>query len=373
MFGPILPALSANHQVIAPDLQGHGRTADIDRPIDIRLMADDIAALIDHLELDKPDIVGYSLGGGMGWYARKLGLQANSVTAVELVTTEGELVRADRDNEPGLFWALRGGVGANFGVVTALEFDLYPLEQVYAGVMFFPWERSSEVLHAWHELTPSLPEEITSVGRIIQFPPFPEIPEPMRGKSFAIVEAAYIGAEADGAELLRPVRELGPAMDTFAMVPPAALSEMHMDPPEPVPYIGDGYLIGDLPAKAIDDLVEAAGPDSGSPLISVELRQTGGALGRTAPHHGAVASLPGEYVYYGVGMAMGGEANAAVEGQLARVEQSIGGYRAGTYLNFAEERTDLRDAFAADHHSRLQAVREKYNPDRLFRPNHEIA
>ncbi len=93
-------------------------------------------------------IAGYSLGGGMGWYARKHGLAANSVTAIELVTADGELRRVSAQTEPELFWALRGG-GGNFGVVTALEFDLYPVEEVYAGVLFFPYERAEEVMQAW--------------------------------------------------------------------------------------------------------------------------------------------------------------------------------------------------------------------------------
>ena len=141
-----------------------------------------------------PDVgvVGYSLGGGMGWYGRKHGLQSNSVTAIELVTADGRLVRTDRDNEPELFWALRGG-GGNFGVVTALEFDLFPIDEVYAGWLIFPWERSAEVLHAWNDLLPSLPEEMSSIGRILQVPPIPEIPEPLRGRNLVVVEAAHLG------------------------------------------------------------------------------------------------------------------------------------------------------------------------------------
>ena len=97
-----------------------------------------------------PDVsvAGYSLGGGVGWYARKLGLSTNSVTAIELVTADGGLRRVDADNDADLFWALRGG-GGNFGIVTALEVELYSIPDIYAGVLFFPWERSSEVLHAW--------------------------------------------------------------------------------------------------------------------------------------------------------------------------------------------------------------------------------
>src|SRR5213593_65750 len=126
-----------------------------------------------------PDVgvVGYSLGGGMGWYARKLGLAANSVTAIEVVTADGRIARVDRQNEPDLFWALRGG-GGGFAIVTAIEFRLYPIEEVYAGILFFPIERASEVLHAWREWLPTAPEEVTSVGRLLQLPPIPEIPEP---------------------------------------------------------------------------------------------------------------------------------------------------------------------------------------------------
>ena len=102
-------------------------------------------------------IAGYSLGGGMGWLARKYGLQANSVTAIELVTADGDLVRTDPTHEPDLFWALRGG-GGNFGVVTAIEFTVYPVTDLYAGAMSFPFERAGEVLHAWNDLRPDMPE-----------------------------------------------------------------------------------------------------------------------------------------------------------------------------------------------------------------------
>ena len=208
-----------------------------------------------------PDVsvTGYSLGGGVGWYARKLGLSTNSVTAIELVTADGRLRRVDLDNDPELFWALRGG-GGNFGLVTAVEFKLYPIPEVYAGVLFFPWERSSEVLHAWHAWTPTVPDEVTSVGRILQFPEFPDIPDPLRGGKFVVVEATVIGDEQEGAELLRPLRELGPAMDTFAMVPPVGIAELHMDPPDPVPYTGEGMMLGELSDATIDAFVAAAGP-----------------------------------------------------------------------------------------------------------------
>ena len=144
-----------------------------------------------------PDVsvAGYSLGGGVGWYARKLGLSTNSVTAIELVTADGELRRVDHERDPELFWALRGG-GGNFGVVTALEVQLYEIPEIYAGVLFFPWERSSEVLHAWLDWTRTVPDEVTSVGRILQFPPLPELPDFLRGQNSSWSRPSSWGARA---------------------------------------------------------------------------------------------------------------------------------------------------------------------------------
>ncbi len=320
-----------------------------------------------------PDVsvAGYSLGGGMGWYARKHGLAANSVTAIEVVSADGEVHRASAASEPELFWALRGG-GGNFGVVTALEFDLFPLAEVYAGVLFFPFERAGEVLHAWHEWTAGAPDVVTSVGRLLQFPPFEEVPEPVRGKSFALIEAVFLGDEADGAELLAPLRELGPLMDSFAMVPPVGISELHMDPRDPAPYATDHTLLGELPAEAIEGLVAAAGPGSGSALVSVELRHTGGALARPAPEHGAVSTLPGSFASFAVGMAVDEGSAAKTAADLARVGEALAPYRAGQYLNFTEHPSRGESFFDPETAARLLAVKEAYDPGRLFQANHEI-
>jgi FAD/FMN-containing dehydrogenase len=167
-------------------------------------------------------IAGYSLGGGMGWLARRYGLQANSVTAIEIVTAEGHLVRTDATHEPDLFWALRGG-GGNFGVVTALEFTVYPVPELYAGALWFPFDRAGDVLRTWHGLLPTLPDEMMSWATLLHFPDDLAVPDELRGGSFAIVMAAFLGSASRGRELLRPLHDLGPATDTFACVPPIAL------------------------------------------------------------------------------------------------------------------------------------------------------
>ena len=196
-------------------------------------------------------VVGYMLGGGHGWLARRHGLASNSIVGAELVTADGELLRADRENEPDIFWALRGG-GGNFGVVTALEFELYPVPELYAGMLAWPWERAADVLRAWGEWGSGLPNEMSTWARILQVPPLPIVPEPVRGRQLVVIEAAYLGSEASGGELLRPLRDLSPELDTFAAAPLAALGHLHMDPEDPVPFAAGGQLLDELPPAAID-------------------------------------------------------------------------------------------------------------------------
>jgi FAD/FMN-containing dehydrogenase len=317
-------------------------------------------------------VVGYTLGGGLSWLARKHGLAANSVKAIQIVTADGRLKVVDRDHDADLFWALRGG-GGSFGIVTAIELELYPVSQVYAGMLAFPWERSREVLKAWREWTRTVPDEVTSLGRILQIPDMPEVPEPMRGAQIVVVEVAYLGDEASGAELLAPLRELGPAIDTFAMISPQGLLQLHMDPPQPVPGAGDGAQLDVLPAEAIDALVDAAGPGSGSPLLSVEIRHLGGALGRARDGHGALSVLEGDFAMFAVGFAPTPDVAAAVELHVDVVKDSVAEWDAGRrYLNFSERPFDTRNAYPAGAYRRLQAVKTLVDPDDLFQSNHPI-
>jgi FAD/FMN-containing dehydrogenase len=321
-----------------------------------------------------PDVgvVGYSLGGGISWLARKHGLAANNVTAVELVNAEGELIRADADTHADLFWALRGG-GGSFGVVTALEFRLFPITHVHAGVLFFPLERGSEVLHAWRRWVDDVPEEVTSVGRFLRFPPIPDVPEPLRGKSFAVVEATSLLDEAKTDELLRPLRELGPVMDTFATVPVQELKHLHMDPPHPVPGAGDGMILADLDEAAIGELVRAAGPDVQSPLLSIEVRHLGGALDRTEPGAGALATMEGQFAMFAVGITPTPELDAAVKAHVEIVLAALAPWDSGRmYLNFAEKRRRGEELFGDLTYRRLQTVKAAVDPDDVFRSNHPV-
>ena len=305
-------------------------------------------------------IVGYSLGGGIGWLARKHGLQTNAVTAIELVTAEGHLVRTDAVHEPELFWALRGG-GGNFGVVTALEFAVVPVRELYAGALFFGFDRTAEVLHTWTALLDSLPDEITSWANVMHFPPLPEVPEAVRGRSFAVVNAAFLGSEREGRELLAPLRALGPDMDTFAMQPPAALGELAMDPRDPLPYRSAHALVDELPA--LEDVARIAVP--GSPLALVQLRHMGGALARHAPGAGARATLPGRICLMAISI---GPDTAALDALAAAFEP----HAAGVYPNFVEHPADAAGFFGAETWARLREAKALYDPDDVFKANHGI-
>jgi hypothetical protein len=239
--------------------------------------------------------------------------------------------------------------------------------------VFFPFERASEVLHAWREWIATVPEEVTSVGRMLQFPPLELIPEPFRGRSFSLVEACCLTDEATEREILRPLRELGPEIDTFAAVRPAALPALHMDPPEPVPYEGEDLMLAELPAAAIDALLAAAGPGSHSPLLSVELRHLGGALARPQPDHGALAAIDGTILGYSVGMFGDPDGKAAVEAHLARIGEATARYAAERrYFNFVEADVDASTFFDSETLARLRRVRATVDPEGMFRANHAI-
>ncbi len=316
-----------------------------------------------------PDVgvVGYTLGGGLGWLARRHGLACNSVLAIDVVTADGRSLHVDREHEPDLFWALRGG-GGSFGIVTALEFALYPVRELYAGVLFWPLERAAEVLHAWLAWTTDIPDTATSVGRLLNMPPIPEIPPELRGRSFVVVEAACLTPAREGAELMQPLRALRPEIDTFAMLPPAGLGALHMDPIDPVPAFVDGYLLADLSPAAIDALVAAAGPGSGSPLLSVEMRHLDGALADAAPEHGALASLEGRFAAAAISLVLNEAMAVAVERHARLVRSALAPWKAQrSYRNFDEQAANLSDLYSPAACERLGRVKARYDPGDLVR------
>jgi len=295
-------------------------------------------------------VVGYTLGGGFSWFARSRGVAANHVTAVELVTGDGEFRRINATCDPELFWAVRGG-GGNFGVVTAMEFDLFERRLVYAGALFFPIERAREILVAYREWSAELSEAATTSVRLLRVPPLPELPEPLRGKAFVVVNGA-IDLPVDQA---------------------AALAMVHMDPPQPVPGAGDGLNLADLSDPVIERLLEIAGPEAADcPFLAVDIRQLGGAAGRAVPGGGVIDHFSGEYLLFAVGMAPTPEIAALIHGVAARMVRSLQPYAAAKdYLNFRERAVDPASVWGSDL-AKLRAIRAAVDPSGILRANHSL-
>ncbi len=322
-----------------------------------------------------PDVgvVGYTLGGGLSFLGRKYGLAANNIQAIELVTADGSVVRADHDHEPDLFWALRGG-GGSFGVVTAIELDLFEVDEVYAGILWYPIERGDEVLQRWRELTESeVPDELTTIGRFLNLPPIPDIPEPVRGKSFAVVEVIHLGERADADQLLEPLRALGPVNDTVEPMPLPALCRLHMDPEHPVPGIGDGACLAELSRDAVDTIVATAGAGTNSALLSVEVRQLGGELGRTRPQSGAQASIDAPFALYTVGVAPNPEVELTVRTQVGELLSAMSPWTAShKYCNFTDTSNPGETLWNESSIQRLRHIKAAVDPQDLNRSNHPV-
>jgi hypothetical protein len=220
----------------------------------------------------------------------------------------------------------------------------------------------------------TVPDEVTSVGRMLRFPPVPDLPEVIRGQAFVVVEATIRMSQADADELLAPLRALGPAMDTFATIPTSALGHLHMDPPGPVPGMGDGMLLTELPYEAVEATLAASGPAVDSPLLSVEFRHLGGAL---APDHtvgGAVSGFDAAFAMFAVGFTPTPEAGVAVRAAVDAVQTRLAPWSTGSvYLNFAERHKAGTALFGADTYHRLQRVKAAYDPADLIRSNHPVA
>jgi FAD/FMN-containing dehydrogenase len=315
-------------------------------------------------------VAGYTLGGG-GPLARRYGLAANSVTAAELVTPDGDPVRADADHEPDLFWAVRGGGG--IGVVTALEMRLYPVRDVYAGGLLFPIQRAGEVLHAWYEWTATVPDEITSIGRLLRLPPVPQLPQPLRGRAFVMLKAAYLGDPGTGAELTQPLRRLGPELDTFATIAPPALGQLNMDPEQPVPFQSHGALLSGFPAAAIDALVGLVGPDTDTLLVSVEVAHLGGALGRPAPGGGAQPTIDANYLLTAVGATPTSDLAAAIGAQARAVKSALAPWHASyDYYNSEDTPAPASALLPPASYRRLQKIKGAYDPGEAIISAHPV-
>ena len=319
-------------------------------------------------------VTGYTLGGGLSWFGRKYGFACNNVTAIEVVTADGEARTVDTGSDPDLFWALRGG-GGGYAIVTALHVNLFPITEAYAGAMLFPPETAADGVRRYRDWAAEAPEETGSMVRMLNLPPIPDIPEEIRGKKWLAITACVIGDQAQGEKAIAPLREIGePVMDSFAQVPTPALSRIAMDPEPPVPGLGHHATVKELPDEALDAMVEAAGPESDSTLLLAEIRQLGGALARAPENAGALDKLDAEFVVLGIGMLMDPGMREPIEGSLDKLIDSVKSWRAeGGYFNYAERPCDVDAILPQATCERLSHVKHSWDPDGMIVANHQVA
>ncbi|MFI5569150.1 bagremycin/ferroverdin biosynthesis FAD-dependent oxygenase BagK/FevA1 [Streptomyces sp. NPDC051740] len=312
-------------------------------------------------------VVGYTLGGGLALLSRAYGFAADHVTAVDIVTPDGRPRTATAQRHPDLFWALRGGKG-NFGVVTAVEFGLVPVTRLYGGGLFFPGDTAAEVLHAWRSWTESVPEETASSLALLRMPDREPVPPFLRGGCVVHVRIAHLGPGDEGERLVRPLRKIAPTLvDTLEEMPYTRFADIHGDPASPFPYDERSVMLRELGPDAADDLLRLAGPGSDCTDIVVEVRHMGGALGRPAAVPGAVDHRDAAYCLTTLGPP-GGRPEHVVDGMAHR----------GTgrsHLNFltgpGTARLSERGYEPADY-ARLGEIKARYDPENLFRFDHNI-
>jgi hypothetical protein len=324
-----------------------------------------------------PDVgvIGYAVGGGLGWLGRAHGFACNSVRAIELVTAAGEARTVDAENDPELFWALRGG-GGDYAVVTALQLELLPIAELYAGTMIFPAELGAEAIRAYRDWAAQVPDEVTSIVRLLRPPPIPEVPEPLRNRPVITIGAACIGDQENGERIMAPLLEIGePIISAVGQIPAAGLCRIHMDPEQPVPGIGHHMTIAELPDEAIEAFVaNGPGPETGSVLLLAELRQLGGALGRAPAGAGALDKLDASFVLEAIGSAMVPEVAAKIPADLDRLEAAMEPWRAGGgYFNFADRPCDVDAILPAETCTRLAEVKRAWDPDARLVANHTVS
>lgn len=328
-----------------------------------------------------PDIgvIGYTVFGGIGWMVRKYGAAVDSMRSADIVTAGGQLLHVDAQHHADLFWGLRGG-GGNYGIITALEVELYPVSEIYGGSIFFPMEQAREVLTAYSRWVETVPDELTSTISLMQLPPLPFVPAPLRGRKVIVVRAVYIGNEQDGAALLKPISTLGGVIaNTFGMLPFTEIGTVANDPTHPTRSYRSTTLLADLGPDTIETLLAVAGAGSPSPLISVEIRQLGGALARMAEDTTAFSQRHAPFALSALGAVIGypGEPVDFIK-QYPQVvlremqPHSTGGVFPGWLGDgdYGVERT--RAGYSQERYRRLVALKERYDPDNMFRLNHNI-
>jgi FAD/FMN-containing dehydrogenase len=321
-------------------------------------------------------IAGFTLGGGVGWLMRKHGLTADNLLSADVVTADGRLVHASEQENPELFWGLRGG-GGNFGIATSFEYRVHPVGPIVtAGPIFYPGDRAREILRFYRDWVEEAPDELTTLVNLLTAPPAPFLPEEWHGKPLVAIIGVHSGSVEDGERAMRPLRELGdPVADLIGPMPYVAMQSL-IDPlwgPGAHSYFKAGWL-GGLDDAAIDTLIRHRDSVT-SPKTEIHIHHVGGAVARVPADATAFGDRSAPFLMNIVASTFTADgyddAVAWAQGLHSAMSPALTG---GTYVNFLSAEGDERVRAAyGDTYDRLVALKDEYDPTNLFRLNQNIA
>jgi FAD/FMN-containing dehydrogenase len=319
-------------------------------------------------------VAGLTLGGGIGWLQRKYGLACDNLIGAEVITSSGELLRANDTDRPDLMWGLRGG-GGNFGVVSSFEFSLHPVSTVLGGLMLFGWDRAGEILAAFRGWATDLPDEGSMLAVAMTAPPEPFVPAHLVGRPVLGVVGCWCGDIDAGQAALGHLRELKPAVDLFGPMPYPALQGM-LD--AGAPSGARNYFRAGYARELSDDMIEVIlehGSQMPSPMSAIHIHQMGGAVARVAADATAFGNRGAAFAYNLVSTwtdpsedAHHIDANRALASALGPMSTG------GAYVNFLGEEggARIRAAYGESTYDRLAQLKRLYDPENLFRHNQNI-
>lgn len=321
---------------------------------------------------------GFALGGGIGHLVRMHGLTSDNVLSVEVVTADGSVVRASASENPDLFWALRGG-GGNFGVATSFELALHPVgPEVIGGVVFYPGDEAVQVVSGWRDLVAGFPDELSTLVNLTTAPPAPFIPEEWHFKKVAAVIACWAGDPAEAEDVIKPLRVLGtPVNDLLGPIPYVGLQSL-IDPlweAGSANYFTSAFLDA-LPEEAIATFADFHRRSAALPVqAELHIHHLGGAMGRVAPEATAFTDRTAPFILNAIARTPDPAQLPEHAGWARDARDTMAAYGSGnTYVNFTSEggAQRVKQAYPPEIYTRLQSVKDKYDPTNVFRFNQNI-
>jgi FAD/FMN-containing dehydrogenase len=320
-------------------------------------------------------IAGLTLGGGTGWQQRKYGLSIDNLVSVDLVTADGDQLTASQDQNPNLFWGVRGG-GGNFGVVTSFEFRMNPIgPQVVAGPVFWSMRDTTRVLHFYRDWVAQCPDELTTIVFQRRLPDLPTIPRGLVGQRVVGIAACYTGSIRDGEEVLRPLKSFGSPVLDLCEPKPFAVHQTMFDQSY---RHGCWYYVRSCDIDGLQDdvidVISEYGNQITSTLSSVALWQMGGAAGRVGDNETAFHGRGAGFTFNISGNTETGDGFDREREWARSYWSALAPYHTSVYINFLMDEGEdrVREAYGSEKYDRLRALKRQYDPTNLFRLNQNI-